>query len=78
LSEKILPAAGFFSWSNTFLTHYFIETNLAKNISPSPKGLMGFISCGEAIFLFGSRGLAHPKPMPGYVLDFNTFPNITT
>jgi len=45
--------------------HYFFETNLAKNISPSPKGLMGFILFGGAIFLFG--GLSPPKPMPGYV-----------
>jgi len=32
----------------------------AKNISPSPKGLMGFISLGGYIFVWGP-----PKPMPG-------------
>jgi len=42
-----------------------VETNIAKNISPRPKGLMGFISFGGAIFLFG--GLSPPKPMPGDV-----------
>jgi len=37
----------------------FFETNLAKNISPSPKGLMGFISFGGYIFV-GGWGLNSP------------------
>jgi len=51
LSEKNQPAAGSFNWSNT-ITHNFFETNLAKNISPSPKGLMCFISLGGRRYNF--------------------------
>jgi len=33
--------------------HIRFETILAKNISPSPKGLMGFISFGGLYFCLG-------------------------
>jgi len=59
--KKIL--SGSFNWSNT-ITHYFFETILAKNISPNPKGLMGFLCLGGYIFVWGAKP---PKPMPGYV-----------
>jgi len=38
------------------------ETNLANNISPSPKGLMGFISFWGAIFLFWGGRLSPLNP----------------
>jgi len=41
-------AACSFDWSNIIL-------KIEKNISPSKKGLMGFISFGGAIFLFRGR-----------------------
>jgi len=46
-----------------------VVTNPAKNISPSPKGLMGLISFGGGgIFLFG--GHKPPSlPMPSNVLE---------
>jgi len=43
----------FFDWSNIIKFINFYETNLAQNISPSPKGLMRIISFGGgAIILF--------------------------
>jgi len=58
------------------------ETNLAKNIRPSPKGLMGFISFGGNIFVWGAYA-PPPKPMHGNVpgtmqslLNFRTFIHI--
>jgi len=41
------------------------ETNLAKSIGPSPKGLVGFLSFeGGAIFLLWGGGLEPPSPSP--------------
>jgi len=58
--NKIPPAAGSINQSNIITFIYIFETNLAKNISPSPKGLMGFILYGGLYFCF--VGLSPPPP----------------
>jgi len=69
--KKIPLPADSFNSSNIIKSTIFLvnlnRQNLAKNISPSPKGLIGFISFGGAIFFWGL--LKPPKPMSGYVPD---------
>jgi len=53
-SEKIISACtGSLNWSNIIKLITSFETNLGKNISPSAKELMGFISFEGTVFLFG-------------------------
>jgi len=49
----------FSKWKKQFIN--FCATNLAKNICPSPKGLMGFISF-RALYFYLGGSLAPPSP----------------